>query len=160
MKDDTKSINALHSEYCRLARAQIALTTDRAYWWGAWVKRGFVIDDLQLVITAIRNGIKSKRRYPEALKWSNLIQDLDKFEEDLALVKAEGVDVYDSQRQMTVTELHRIKEAKQAMLDEMKMLHANEDAFGLAWDSAESKAAAIALRREIRKLTISISQMA
>lgn len=88
MTDETPALKVLHDEYCRLIGSTLALTLDRMYWWSAWKARGFTIEDLRLVVTTIQKGIRDDRRRFGALKWSNLIQCADRFEEELSEARA------------------------------------------------------------------------
>ncbi len=82
-------IDALHAEYLRLVGGDLTLSMDRIYWWGQWRLKGWGIEELRLVIGHIQNGIKAKRRNLGALKWSNLIQQIDRYEEEIIEARAE-----------------------------------------------------------------------
>lgn len=159
MKPESK-IQELHSTYCTISGMDVALRFNRESSWVEFTRAGFTRADLEAVLKRLIRLIKQGDRRPECLKFSNVVEGLDRFEEELAMIRAEERGLLPVDRQMTVTELYRVKEAKQAMLDEMKMLHANEDAFGLSWDSPDAKARASALRREIHQITDTISKMA
>lgn len=88
MTNITPAIESLHRAYCRLAGASLALTFDRIYWWECWRAKGWTEQDLALVIKHIQRGVDIGTRHYGALKWSNLIQRLDNFEEELAEAKA------------------------------------------------------------------------
>ena len=81
-------IPTLHKLYCQLTGLILRLDMDRERMWFEWCRRGFTADDLCAVIAHIRQGIKTGKRNPGALKFSNLIGNLDYFEEDLALIRA------------------------------------------------------------------------
>lgn len=87
MIDETPKATSIHSAYCRLAQADLTLTMDRLYYWNAWLSRGFTEADLRLVIRYLLHEVKAGRRFPGSLKWCNLIQNADRFEEDLALAR-------------------------------------------------------------------------
>lgn len=88
MTDETPIFRHLHGVYCQLANAQLVLTMERIYWWSHFKARGFTEADLRLVLRYLWHEIKAERRRYGALKFSNLIQDVDRFEEDLFLARA------------------------------------------------------------------------
>lgn len=65
------------------------LVNPRERAWFEFIKAGFTVPDLELVILWLKGRIRAKVRNPECLKFSNLIADPFKFEEELALAKAE-----------------------------------------------------------------------
>jgi len=84
-------IEQLHELYQNLTGHQLFLNMSREMEWFAWLKwrrPPFTADDLRLVVTLIRRGIKEQKRNEGALKFSNLIGMPDRFEEDLALARA------------------------------------------------------------------------
>lgn len=82
------AVCALHEAYTQLTGFEIVLDAFREASWGQFLARGFTVDDMRLVIYSIRKGIESKERKPGALKFRNLIGNLDWFEEDLAEIRA------------------------------------------------------------------------
>ena len=89
MTSESDTIHPLHHEYCRLVGFNLALTIERHYWWTAWLARGWTMEDLRLVIRYLQQQIKEGKRNSGALKWSNLIQDANRYEEDLQMARAE-----------------------------------------------------------------------
>lgn len=87
MIDETPNLKAIHALYCQLANAQLAFTTERIYWWSAYFARGFTEEDLKLVLRYLWHEIKGQRRNIGAIKFSNMIQDISRFEEDLGLAR-------------------------------------------------------------------------
>lgn len=85
MIDETDPIRVLHDAYCRMARCQLTLTMDRLYYWSDFKAKGFTVDDLSLVIRYLDSEIRTGRRFEGSKKFSNLIQRLDMFEEELSL---------------------------------------------------------------------------
>ena len=81
-------IPKLHALYCGITNRSIRLLAHQEASWVAWINRGFAEDDLRVVAKAILNGIKNGTRNPGALKFHNLIGDLDGFQDDLAQVHA------------------------------------------------------------------------
>lgn len=85
-------IAAMHKEYERLTGGPLTLNWTRLDAWRIFLKfrtPPFTAQDLRTVVDYIRKGIKSGKRNPGALKFSNLIQSVDFFEEDLALAVQE-----------------------------------------------------------------------
>jgi hypothetical protein len=159
MKPDTKILE-LHQTYCHLSGMDVALRFNRESSWVDFTRAGFTKADLEAVIQRLLRLIKQGERRPESLKFSNVVEGLDRFEEELAMINAEAKGLLPVERPMSVMELQRIKEAKQALLDEFKAVHANEDAFGLNWDSPDASSRARAMRQQIHTITEQISQMA
>jgi hypothetical protein len=81
-------IRALHQLYIDLTGHAVSLGFDRERAWFDFLGRGFTEDDLRLVVYKIKSGIQRSERRPAALKFHNLIVQLDYFEEDLAEAKA------------------------------------------------------------------------
>lgn len=82
-------IPKLHALYCALTGQQITLTIARYWPWECWLK--MVAEKnippeaaLRAVVAHLRRGIRDQRRNEGCLKFSNLIQDLERAEEDLA----------------------------------------------------------------------------
>lgn len=82
------TIESLHQTYLDYSGMICVLHTARYFPWEAWLERGFTEADLKLVIRHIKNEINDHRRTMAALKFSNLIQDADRFEEDLSVARA------------------------------------------------------------------------
>lgn len=85
-----EEIQQLHELYRELTGLVIRLDMARERDWFEWRKRGFGKAELALVVRHIKAGIRTGKRYPGALKFSNLIGMPDRFEEDLAQARAEG----------------------------------------------------------------------
>jgi hypothetical protein len=83
-------IESLHRAYVQLTGLDIRLDMARESDWFLYLKKGFDQDDLRLVIAHLKKGIQSGARNPGALKFRNLIVQLDYFEEDLAQARAEA----------------------------------------------------------------------
>ena len=82
-------IQSLHSLFCALTGATLLLDMERERWWFEWQRRGFKEDDLRLVIAHIQAGIKRGQRKLGALKFHNLIEMADRFEEEKWEAQAE-----------------------------------------------------------------------
>lgn len=83
-------ITGLHDVYTRETGLGLFLTPARERAWFDWLKFKFTEEDLKLVIAHIKRGIREQRRQPGALKFRNLIEMPDYFEEDLAEARAKG----------------------------------------------------------------------
>jgi len=81
-------VEQLHRHYCEKLQQPVHL---RYHWqrlWMEWIKAGFSLDDLRLVLRYLMREYRAGRRNPGALKLSNLLQ-IDRFEEDLILARME-----------------------------------------------------------------------
>ena len=81
-------LQKLHDLYQRLSGRVITWTCTRRFAWEAFVYRGFVITDLELVLRYICRCIEQHKRRPESLRFERIVVDLDHFEDDLAEAKA------------------------------------------------------------------------
>ena len=79
-----ETVRELHQVYCNKARMTLTLSMDRLLAWEMFAMR-FTAMDLGLVIDYLNAGIAKGERNPGALRFRNLVQDLDHFEEELAL---------------------------------------------------------------------------
>lgn len=82
------AIAELHRAYCELIGEEIPLTMDREYAWSVFRSRGYGADELRLVVFEVRRAIDRQERKPGALKFRNLIVNIDWFDEDLAEARA------------------------------------------------------------------------
>lgn len=82
------TIPELHSLYVSLTGQAIRLDMAREHEWYHWTLRGFTPDDLRLMVAHLKREIAAGKRNHGALKFRNLIVNLDWFEEDLAEAKA------------------------------------------------------------------------
>ncbi len=83
-----ESIKVLHALYCEKTSYEVEFNFQRLrqwYEWLKWRKVPFTADDLLRVIGHIKQGIHKDERREGALKFTNLIGNPDKFEEDLSL---------------------------------------------------------------------------
>jgi hypothetical protein len=83
-----QQIADLHAAYSSMTGFHLLCHTGRVAEWHIWMKRGWNRTDLVLVIRHIQGGIKCGKRNMGALKFSNLVANLDRFEEDLAMARA------------------------------------------------------------------------
>lgn len=93
MKTTEKQIESLHATYCRLTGFQLSrargLFDYRQRAWCDFLSAGFTEDDLALVITWLQRKIKAGERNIGAIRFSNLIEALPRFEEELGMARAE-----------------------------------------------------------------------
>jgi hypothetical protein len=80
----------LHGLYVRLSGRDIRLTMSRIFVWESWLTHGWNAGDLAALVRHLRDQVAAGRRNPGALKFENLIGDSDKFEEDLAELRAQS----------------------------------------------------------------------
>lgn len=83
-------MKALHERYVALTGMVVRLDMQREGMWFEWMRRGWGVEDLELVVAQVRRGIREGKRNVGALKFSNLVGQVDYFEEDLALARALG----------------------------------------------------------------------
>lgn len=90
MTDVTPQLTYLHGVYCQLSKRSMTMTTREMYGWQAWIAKGYKVEDLRLVIAFIQKRIKDGRRFPESLRFHNLIERHDRFADDLLDSRAEA----------------------------------------------------------------------
>jgi hypothetical protein len=81
---DSGAIARAHALYSELTGQSLPLHLERQRQWALILAQGYGLEDLRRLILYLQREIRAGRRYPGALKLSNLLQ-LDRFEEDLAL---------------------------------------------------------------------------
>jgi hypothetical protein len=81
-------IQELHRLYVELTGMALRLDMAREQEWVTWIQAGHTAEDLRLVVAHLKRGIREGERRPGALKFRNLIGQVDYFEEDLAMAKA------------------------------------------------------------------------
>lgn len=77
-------IQKLHAAYRRLTGLVVPLDSFREYQWFEFLRRGLGEADLAAVVRGIRKGIAEGKRNRGALRFHNLIGQVDLFEEELA----------------------------------------------------------------------------
>lgn len=88
--DPSATLSALHDLYCRSTRFDLRLDYTRQRAWHDFTLAGFTAADLVLVVGYLRKKIAASDRNIGALRFSNLVMQLDRFEEDLAMARAES----------------------------------------------------------------------
>lgn len=83
------NVEELHALYCERTGLEIRLAYDRERYWFDFIKAGFTKDDLNLVVGSLLKGIGKGDRNPGCLRFRNLIQQLDNFDEELAQARAQ-----------------------------------------------------------------------
>lgn len=99
------TIEQLHRTFCTLTGVQLRMGLSeysREWAWHQFVKAGFTVDDLICVLRYLQHKIRKGERNPGAVRFSNLIERLELFEETLQMGRAE-------QRKPKPTALSRIK---------------------------------------------------
>jgi hypothetical protein len=83
------TIAKLHAAYERFTGHKLKLDGVylREWAWTEWIKRGFTEPDLELVVRYLQFQIRKDLRRPESLLFRNLIQEVDRFEEDLNMAR-------------------------------------------------------------------------
>lgn len=90
-------VKELHATYVARSGYEITLNMQRENAWREWCQFGdwkWMPEDLARVIGYLRAQIRNDKRNDGALKFSNLIGQPDKFEEDLALARAAAKQVH------------------------------------------------------------------
>ncbi len=85
------AIMHIHAVFCAATGVELRIgigeyTRESA--WFRYLQAGFTEDDLMTVVKYLKSEIKLGRRNPGALKFSNMIERLESFEEDRGLAKA------------------------------------------------------------------------
>lgn len=81
----------LHAAYNEITGSNLRVGIgeySRERCWFDFIKAGFTEDDLRCVVRHLRREIKESRRQPSCLKFSNLVEHLERFEEDLGMARA------------------------------------------------------------------------
>lgn len=90
IQDPIKHVRELHAHYCARFGQDIFYNMVRENLWKDWLGYcgwAWGKDEISMVIFYLREEIKRQKRNEGALKFSNLIGDPVKFEEDLALAR-------------------------------------------------------------------------
>lgn len=116
----------LHGTYQRETGLALTLTLPRADLWALFASR-FTEADLVLVLRHLKKGIQNQERHPGCLKLSNLIWDLDKFEEDLCLARALSRRPQTSARDRALAELRPTTTTTTASADAKPVGHYIEE---------------------------------
>lgn len=87
-KTPQQRAEALHAWYCAATRQPISWTMGRMMIWEQWLARGHNGSELAKVIKYLQPRIDRGERNAGALKFRNLIGDVDAFEEELGMILA------------------------------------------------------------------------
>lgn len=88
----TTAIHEAHAAFCTATGQQLRLGIgeySREIAWARFLSAGFTAADVLLVVTHLQRKIREGERRIGALRFSNLIEPLERFEEELSLAKAE-----------------------------------------------------------------------
>ncbi len=88
MIDITPPLASIYAIYCNITERALLMTSRHLWAWEIWKAKGFTEDDLRLVVCHIKNLIKLNRRRPESFRFHLLVEDTDRFAEDLAEARA------------------------------------------------------------------------
>lgn len=91
--DPPKHVRDLHAHYCARSGIGIMYNMFRENTWKEWLQFcawAWGKDEISMVIFYLREEIGRQKRNEGALKFSNLIGDPVKFEEDLGLARKDG----------------------------------------------------------------------
>lgn len=84
-------IARVHEVFCRETGVVLRLGIgeyNRERCWLLFLHAGFTADDIRIVCKHLRKEIAEGRRMPGALRFRNLVEQLDYFEEELGMAKA------------------------------------------------------------------------
>lgn len=85
---DRESINHLHQRYNELSERPVTLTIGRIWLWEMWQLKGWTEADLELVLNRRKELVKLKKKWDSCLLFTNVVRDLDSFEESLSEARA------------------------------------------------------------------------
>jgi hypothetical protein len=88
--DHRTTIVTLHALYGQITGMSIRLDMARESQWFEFIRRGHGEQELRDVVAHLRRGIRAGERRDACLKFSNLVGQVDYFEEDLALARAKA----------------------------------------------------------------------
>ena len=77
----------LHAIYIRETGLDLPMRMGRDRAWFHWMQSGFTEADLVMVVRFLKRGIAAQERNPGCLRFRNLIEMLDYFDEELAMAK-------------------------------------------------------------------------
>lgn len=147
-----EQIETLHAAYKRLTKMDVGLRFNRESSWLEFIRQGFTESDLTAVVARLVALIKIGERKPESLKFSNLIEALDRFEEELAMTKAEANGLKIGEPNKSVWELTQQIENLHEQLELLEDYGASKNAFGLDWHNHDARDKYIQLHGRMRQL--------
>jgi len=159
MVNISDQIQELHKLYVELTGMPLKLQFNREHSWSDFIRAGFTGSDLKAVTARLLRLIHEGERRPEALKFSNLIEALDRFEEERAMVTAEEAGLKPVERQLSVMELQRIYDAKTSVSEEIARKHAHHDGFGYVFDDKSFRKLYLGLRQEAKVIRNKLAQV-
>jgi hypothetical protein len=84
----TENYHSIHSVYVQLTNRPVDYDVRKFFAWQAWQAKGWTEADLRLVVSFILRRIKEHKRWPESLRFKHLIEDHDRFADDLIDARA------------------------------------------------------------------------
>src|SRR5215471_7123128 len=146
MKSQDPKINKLHDVYLSKTGSKLDMRYDRERAWAEFIKEGYTEDDLVAVLDRLARLIQAGDRRPEAVKFSILIMEQDKFAQELDMISIEAFFnakpkiSKDQNKPRTVFEIKTLSEAARKAQVELEEEHANEDAYSdLVWSNEEAR---------------------
>lgn len=139
----------------------IPLRFNREQSWHEFTRCGFAKADLEMVMKRLLHSIEQGERRIESLKFSNVVEQLDRFEEELYLARAEAAgEIKAGERQLSINELRQVMEQKIKLAEQLEYKHAFHDAFGVHWSDAVARDQHSRIRSQIRSVEQRIANMA
>lgn len=86
----TENYDSIHSVYCSITNRPVLYDTRKFFAWQAWQAMGWTEEDLRLVVAFILRRIKTGKRRPESLRFTLLIEDHSRFEDDVLDARMEA----------------------------------------------------------------------
>lgn len=90
MNHEINEVRVFHETFCRETGVSLRLGLGeyfREQAWARFIKLGFKVEDLQLVCRYLKSQILQAKRNAGALRFSNLIERPEMFEEELQLAR-------------------------------------------------------------------------
>ena len=73
----------IHAVYVRITNRPVIYDTRKYFAWQSWLAMGWTEADLRLVVAFILRRIKEGKRWQESLRFGNLIENHERFADDL-----------------------------------------------------------------------------
>ena len=88
MTDETALALPYHQAYCDRTGRGVPLSLDRTLAWSVFRHHGLTVSDLEAVIAYVKRKVKEGRKWPSALGFRRLVEDIEGFEELLSECRA------------------------------------------------------------------------
>ncbi len=90
MIDETPRATHFHRLYCALTGLDLKLMMRQIFAWNAFCAHGFTEDDLKLVIPHLKAKIRAKQKWPSAILFTNIIENIDNFNQELSEARSKA----------------------------------------------------------------------